>query len=300
MPCSHPFRALFAVLLTLSLAPALARAAEPMAVKPSQLDPQVREFDDNHLVIPAKRPGAPLVVFMPGTGGKPENVIRLLKVIAEQGYAVIGLEYPNVPAVAQRCPRDPDHNCSADFRRMRLYGEGPSKMVSNTTGDSIQGRLTLLLRRLALEQPRAGWDRYLKGGAPDWARIVVSGHSQGSGMAAYLAKQTPVARVVLFSSPWDFTQPGEVIDPWLSGPSATPLERWYGAYNSREATADALARAYKALAIPPDHIRVFTLDLPLAMARAKGDNPYHSAGLRDPRYEDQWRFLYGKASEIAP
>ena len=284
------------VAISFALLAGAAFAAEPMAVRPSQLDPAIHEFDDNHVIVPASRPGAPLAVFLPGTGGRPENAVNLLKVMSEQGYAVIGLEYPDTPAVSQRCPRDPDPNCSADFRRMRLFGEGPSKVVSNTATNSIQGRLTALLQRLAQEQPNAGWNRYLKDGAPDWTQIMVTGQSQGAGMAAYLAKRTPVARVVLFSSPWDFTDPGQVPATWLDKPSATPPERWFGAYNSRENTAAALARAYKALRIPPDHIRVFTLDLP--PNRPQSDNPYHGVGIRDPRYTDQWRFMFGKASDI--
>jgi hypothetical protein len=34
-----------------------------------------------------------------------------------------------------------------------------------------------------------------------WTRVILSGHSQGAGHAAYIAQQIEVARVVLFSGP---------------------------------------------------------------------------------------------------
>src|SRR6266566_5654714 len=39
---------------------------------------------------------------------------------------------------------------------------------------------------------------------PKWGRIVLAGQSQGAGMAAFIAKRQAAARVILFSSPWDF------------------------------------------------------------------------------------------------
>ena len=78
--------------------------------------------------------------------------------------------------------------------------------------------------------------------------------------------------------------------------STTPPDRWYGAYNKREKTADLLAKSYAALNIPADHILVFDLDLPANVDPSKSPNPYHATGIHDLRYMSQWRFLYGHAS----
>jgi hypothetical protein len=264
-------------------------------VKPSDADPAVTQFDEPNLVLRPTQVAAvtPLVVFLPGTGGRPMGGRLVLQAAAEQGYPAIGLQYNNTPAVAQVCPRDPDPACSSDFRRMRLFGDGPSKAANNSRAESIQARLTALLIKLDKDHPSEGWGGYLKGGAPDWSRIVVSGLSQGAGMAAWIARQTLVARVVLFSSPWDFTQPGQTLAPWIDGPGATPAARWYAAYNSRENTADLLVQSYSRLGVPADHVRVFSLDLQPG-APENAQNPYHGAGIRDPRYIEDWRFLYGK------
>jgi hypothetical protein len=126
---------------------------------PSHIDPAVRHFDEPNVAITNSglTKNAPLVVFMPGTGGKPANAIDLLKVVAGQGYRVIGLEYDDTPAVVQRCPQSPDPDCSAAFREMRAYGNGDKAPVSNPPAESIVSRLVAMLRALNEAHPGEGW-----------------------------------------------------------------------------------------------------------------------------------------------
>jgi hypothetical protein len=161
--------------------------------------------------------------------------------------------------------------------------------VNNSPAESIVNRLVKLLEYLDRHYPGDNWGSYLQSGAPDWSRIVVSGLSQGAGMAAYIAKRESVARVVLFSSPWDFFGPAKTPAPWLSEPSATPSNRWFAEYHRRENTAALIARAYSVLQIPPQNVRIF--DLPTHGEHSR--NPYHGSTIRVPAYEPQWRFLFG-------
>lgn len=270
-----------------------------LEARPSALDPGVKAFDDaNVVLIPSQSTAAtPLVLFLTGTGGKPRGGLDLLRVVAGEGYRAVSLAYDDAPAVSQVCPQDPDPGCSEAFRRMRVDGVGPAATVSNPPAEAVVARLTALLQGLAASRPlEEGWAGYLKDGAPDWSRIVVSGLSQGAGMAAYLAKHHAVARVVLFSSPWDWTGGRtRTPAPWLSQPSATPPERWWAEYHRRELTAAELQHAYAALHIPADHIRVFDRDVPPQFARAaSGPNPFHGLTIRDPGYADEWRAMYGR------
>jgi hypothetical protein len=269
-----------------------------LSVKPSEVDSRVKNFDDPNVIetpanISAK---TPLVVFLSGTGNQPRDSAVLLRFAVTQGYRVIGLEYDDNPGVSQVCPGDPDLNCAGDFRRMRIYGDGPSHTVSNPSAESIDTRLTMLLKWLAAKSPGQGWGAYVKDGHPDWSQIVVAGASQGAGMAAFIAKRTLVRRVVLFSSPWDWTR-GRGPAPWLSQASSTPPDRWYAEYHRREVTAGALQVAYAALAIPQDHIYVFDRDIPARFADAARhwDNPYHGLTMMDVRYADQWKQMFGSA-----
>lgn len=181
--------ALVAAVLPVATTGFAAKADTMMQVRPSAIDPGVKQFDDPSVVIsPSGATAAtPIAIFLPGTGGRPANAADLLGVIAGQGYRVIGLEYDDDPAVAQVCPKDPDPNCSAHFRQMRVFGDGPSKAVNNPVAEAISARLVALLTALDKQRPGEGWAGYLKGGQPDWSRFVVSGLSQGAGMAAYIA-----------------------------------------------------------------------------------------------------------------
>ena len=268
-------------------------------IKPSAADSSIHRFDEPNVVVVdrSRSTASQLVVFMPGTDGKPRNAMRLLQVVASQGYRTIGLEYNDSPAVIQVCPKKPP-SCSGDFRRKRIFGDDVSSIVDNTRAESIVNRLTKLLRYLDQIHPGDGWSYYLHGETPDWSRIVVSGLSQGAGMAAYIAQRESVARVVLFSSPWDYSLESRSLAPWIGESSVTPPERWFAEYHRRENTAKLIAQAYGVLQIPADHIRVFDLDLASKHAGHHSDNPYHGSTVQVTGYEPEWRFLFGSSPEV--
>jgi predicted esterase len=294
-------------LLVLAAPSGAQNASRPSAlvtyrVTPSSLDASVKRYDEPHYVVvdSAVGPNAPLLLFLPGTGGRPQNTSDFLHTAARQGYRVIGLEYVDEPAVAGVCPRNPDPDCSEKVRRKRIYGDNVTSLIDDRAEESIVSRLSKLLMALDHDHPTEGWARYLKDGQPVWANIAVSGLSQGAGMAAYIAQRTPVARAILFSSPWDNYGPRHTLAPWLGrGTGATPADRWFAAYHRNENTADIIARAYAALRIPRDHIRVFTLE----PAREVSANPYHPSVVGNaatprtpdgtPAYLDEWRALLG-------
>jgi acetyl esterase/lipase len=150
-----------------------------------------------------------------------------------------------------------------------------------------------LLEYLDAHDPERRWKSYILDSDLDWSRIVVSGLSQGAGMAAYIAKRKRVARVVLFSSPWDFQGPENILASWLSEPSATPPELWFAEYHRREKTMPLIAAAYEKLRIPAENIRVFDLDVPVG--EMHGANPYHVSTISNPAYRDDWMFLFGQS-----
>jgi len=280
--------------------PALGQSPTAEHVLPSQADPRIHQFDLPNLILSRGKAdkGAPLAIFLSGTGGRPDNSFRLLQVVAEQGYRVIGLSYDDTPAVVQLCTRDPDPDCSVKFREVRTFG-GSGGPVANPENEAIVPRLVALLRYLDKEHPDAGWGDYLDAsGQPAWGRILVSGLSQGAGMAALIAKRYPIYRVVLFSSPWDTWGQDRRPAPWLSSRSATPPERWWAERHAREKTTDLIAAAYRALRIPKDQILIFKGSLPPGRDDAEG-NPYHASTAHLPQYADQWRLMYGRAEPLA-
>jgi hypothetical protein len=280
--------------------PASGQSLTAEHVLPSQADPQVRQFDLPNLVLSRGKAdkGAPLAIYLPGSGGRPDNVALLLRVIAEQGYRVIGLSYNDLPAVAQLCPADPEPDCSLKFREVRTFG-GAGGPVANPQNEAVVPRVVALLRYLDKEHPGEGWGDYLDAsGQPAWGRILVSGLSQGAGMAALIAKRYPVYRVVLFSSPWDTWGPDRRPALWLSARSATPPERWWAERHAKEKTTDLIAAAYRALGIPKEQILVFKGGLPPGRDDAQA-NPYHNSTAHMAQYASQWRLMYGRAEPPA-
>ncbi len=265
-------------------------------VRPSATDPAIRRFDSAHyiLISTQPKPDEKLLLFMPGTGGQPPGPRAFLAAAAEAGYRVISLEYNDDTSVAVFCPKRPNPACSGQFRRMRIYGDrtlGDSE-VDNTAAESIVNRLVKLLQYLDRNHPNSGWRSYIANSSPNWQRIVVSGQSQGAGMAALIAKEHIVARAILFSSPWDFVNAGgqRKLAPWLALPSKTPPDRWFGGYHARENFADLLAQSYAELGIPNDHIRVFNQELPPGF-QSRNKNPFHGQGINDQAYAKQWAFF---------
>jgi hypothetical protein len=290
------FGCVYWILLLVSY-PQMAKAQSTVTqelVRPSQANPAVSQFDEENVVLTATdvRNDAPLAIFLPGTHGKPMNSLHLMNVVASQGYRVIGLSYNDVPAAVQTCPNNPNPECYARFRDMRTFGRGPAP-VSNSYDETIEARLVALLRYLDQEHPRDGWSQYLTtSGQLQWSRILVSGLSQGAGMAAYIAKLHRVYRVVLFSSPWDNIGRDHRPAPWLYRPSATPPDLWWAERHARENTTELIANAYRVLQIPSDHIMIFNQGL-VKSPGPEEKNPFHPSTIQNPAYEAQWRVLYG-------
>ncbi|MEO8619448.1 MAG: hypothetical protein ABI625_00200 [bacterium] len=268
---------------SLALTPSATRGQAAALVKyrvtPESTDSSIHRFNDPHYVVFERTTtsAAPLLVFMPGTGGMPERTSAFADLAAHMGYRVIGLEYTDTPAVAQLCPKNRDPKCSEHFRQKRIYGDDVTDVIDDRPSESVVNRLTRLLTTLYHDHPTEGWADYLENGQPKWGKIAVSGLSQGAGMAAYIAQKTLVARVILFSSPWDNYGPRQTLAPWIvTGHGETPADRWFAAYHEKEPTAAAIARAYAALGIPSSQIRVFTLE-----------------PAPTPAYLEDWRFLMG-------
>jgi predicted esterase len=276
-------------------------------VSPVAADPQIKRFTSDNLVLfehgVARK--ARLLVFFSGTGGTPASGWPFLETAAKAGYRVIGLEYDNAISVPQTCGRNPDPACSDRFREKRIFGDAESAEIDDLPNESVVNRLTKLLQYLDAQHHDEGWGQYLRNGEPDWPRIAVSGHSQGGGMAAYIAKKKSVARVIVLSGAWDRVEATKEWAPWVTAPSATPLDRWYAAYHQRESRADAMKLAYEALKIPPDHVRMLTLDPNPQNKFPAGADVYHVSMVApgvtpvdangQPAYAADWAFMLGTA-----
>ena len=168
-----------------------------------------------------------LFLFLPGTGGQPDCCQSLVETAAQMGFVAVGLTYPNTQAVGKIC--ESNLRCYSTVRQDDFDGSTPSSFADISPANSIQSRLVDLLLYLAARHPGQGWGQFLAGTTPVWSRIVVAGHSQGGGDAAYIAKIRHLEGVVLLSSPVDSTATyPPVAATYLTTGHLTPLDRYVG------------------------------------------------------------------------
>ncbi|MHA7942280.1 BPSS1187 family protein [Formosa sp. 3Alg 14/1] len=264
-----------------------------LEVLPSITDSRITESNTPHLVVynPTIKQGK-LLLFMPGTGGVAlKGPKDLFNTAVKQGYAVINLSYINRPAIAQICRKETleaNPDCASDFRINRIYGTNNFEFTTDKSYDAIVNRLIKLLEYLSEIDKDGNWDSYLEDGNLKWDQIAVSGQSQGGGMAAFIAKEHRVARVVDFSGGWDFSAKNKLAT-WYYNASKTPSHLWYGTYHVTEPMAKVIRASYIAMKIPENHIYPFSLPVPEGK---KG----HSNGVRNTGYTSQWIELLGQGN----
>jgi hypothetical protein len=199
---------------------------------------------DNH--VPSN---GELFLFLPGTGGQPDCCQYLLDTAAQAGFMAVGLTYDNTEAVGKICENE--QVCYTDVRHDDFDGSNPSTSNSYadiTPANSIQSRLVDLLRYLGARHPSQGWLRFLAGSTPLWSAIVVAGHSQGGGDAAYIAKVRDVEGVVMLSSDVDSTATyPPLAATYLTTAHLTPLDRYVGFDHTRDPFNDKIEADWTAL-----------------------------------------------------
>ena len=204
------------------------------SVAPKDTDPEIdTALTPHYVAFSNTRARGRLFLFLSGTGGTP-NLYRLVSdQAARNGFHVVNLAYPNADAVQNLCGLEPDTACFENARLETIYGTDRSTKVHVNRANSVENRLLKLLAYLAAKHPSEGWDTFIDGNAPKWSSTVVSGHSQGGGHAALIARDHVVARLAMFSAPVDHIGPNQRQTesskpaPWLLGAHATPSERYY-------------------------------------------------------------------------
>lgn len=200
-------------------------------------------------VNPNISPKNKLLVFIPGTGGKPkDHYTEFCKTAANVGYHAIGLVYKNTISISDICGTAANNGpeCSENARLEIIYGSPLSDLVDVDEANSIVNRLTKLLIYLELNFPGKGWENYIDVPTEtlNWKNIALAGHSQGGGHAALLARDHEVYRVFFFNSPSDrnttintpHNQPS-----WFYDSRATPDSVYYAFYHEQNGGDERLA-----------------------------------------------------------
>jgi hypothetical protein len=205
------------------------QSSNATATIPSATDSRISTFNQPHMSwLPTVQPRNQLLVFLPGTGGQPRERFPFSITAAGLGYNVISLMYPDGVAAQQACANSSDPDAYMKFRLAIIQGGDMGPLGPIPEAESIENRLTQLLRYLASNQADGGWGQFLdKNGQIDWSKVTISGQSQGGGHAYVISKIHKVARVITFGSPKDFSfyfnEPAKGFD----GNTKTPLNRYF-------------------------------------------------------------------------
>ena len=203
-------------------------------VNPQATDPAIDQALDDHYawLDPTAPTNHRLFVYLPGTFGVPATALLIQQLAARLGYHAIGLMYPDSVLIGPACANDLDPSTCSE--NARLEGIDLSTLVDVNQPNSIYNRLTKLLQYLAANYPDEGWSQFLADGNPLWSQIAVTGHSQGGGEAAMIARFNFVARVVMFSAVTDRSAANPTTPLDWESTHITPSDRYWGLAHDRD------------------------------------------------------------------
>lgn len=189
----------------------------------------------------------PLLLFLPATRARPADYQRFLDAALQDGYHVLGLDYWNLGrTLSGTCQADPD--CYGAVQRNRFDGSRPSQFSEVTPAGSIVSRFRDAIAYLDDHDPDGGWDRFVQGDTDiAWRDIVVAGHSQGGGEAAYISHIRSVQGVIMFSAPVESL--GAAHAAWMDRPGRTPVDRMYAIDDVRDVFGPRIRGSWKVLGL---------------------------------------------------
>ena len=192
-------------------------------VKPISTDINYSATEDSNYVVRNTSTNLnKLVLFLGGSFSSPDDYNVFCQYPATLGFDEVSLSYPNNVATAP-LGSSSDAFVFDNYRQELCFGTPLSSAVSVDTLNSIYTRTLKLIQYLALIYPLQNWGQYLISSTTlDWSKIILAGHSQGSGHACYLGKNFPAERLLMFSGPNDFSTFFNNSANWLSQPGFTP------------------------------------------------------------------------------
>lgn len=170
--------------------------------------------------------GKPFDPLKSGTDLEKMNSFVWYNEVMGQGYIVIGLAYENQQSVnGDLCgtgqPGNSVNDCAGQVRREIIEGSDYSSLISVDAPNGVYSRLKKLFA--FIEPGVQNFPAGITGTSIDWTSIMVSGHSQGTGHAYYLAKNVGVKGACFFAGPFDSPDtvnpdPSNRIADWFMAP----------------------------------------------------------------------------------
>lgn len=193
-------------------------------ITPNQTDNNYATSDESHYIVRnTKTHLNKLLLFIGGSNSIPKNYNLICDHGATIGLDVISLSYPNNIAAAP-LGTSPDQFIFDNYRDEICFGNQVSSVVDVNLLNCISTRATKLLIYLKNTYSTENWGQYLTtSNTILWSKVILSGHSQGSGHACYLGKNNLADRVVMLSGPNDYSTYFNSPANWLLQSGQTPV-----------------------------------------------------------------------------
>jgi len=209
-------------------------------VQPEETDSGYSAAEDSMAI--SIKPGAQLnklYLFIGGTRSSSSEAYTGLRLhAASLGFDFVNLSYPNTVAAAS-LDNNNDSLAFNNYRQEICFGTPISDAVTVDSLNSIATRTLKLIQYLSTANPSENWGQYLATpNTIDWTKVVVGGHSQGAGHAAYLAKQFLVDRVLMFAGPNDYSTRFSNSANWLRIPGETPVKNHFAYLSLNDEVVD--------------------------------------------------------------
>ncbi|NOT74891.1 MAG: hypothetical protein HOP08_08165 [Cyclobacteriaceae bacterium] len=197
-------------------------------VQPVQVDAKYGASEQAHYIVRNNVTHInKLLLFIGGSFSVPKNYELICQSAASIGLDVISLSYPNSVATAP-LGTSSDRFIFDNYRDELCFGNSVSDEVSVDVFNCITTRATKLVLYLKNLYPEQNWGQYItSSNTLQWDKIILSGHSQGSGHACYIGKKILVNRVLMFSGPNDYSTYYGTAANWLTVSGHTPLTRHF-------------------------------------------------------------------------
>jgi hypothetical protein len=197
-------------------------------VKPLETDKNYTATEESHYVSRnSTKHLNKLLLFIGGSYSVPKDYYIFCQHAATQGFDVISLSYPNTIATAP-LGSSSDQYIFDNYRDEICFGNQVSNVVIVDALNCINTRTIKLIQFLKVTYPNENWQQYLTAqNTLQWNKVIVAGHSQGSGHACYLGKKNLVDRVLMFSGPNDYSGYYSAAANWLTQTGATPLNNQF-------------------------------------------------------------------------
>lgn len=244
---------------------------------------------------------SPLLLFLPATGAATTRYTTFENAAVDDGFHVLALPYANRRTERSICMSDP--LCYDQVRAEQFFGTPSRALPPRAAQASVQSTLVAALNAMQHKDPNGGWNNYVRAGSVRWPRIVLAGHSQGGGLAAYIAHQTAAKGVIMFSSPNDVYLKSKTVAHWLGQPSATPLEKYYGLLDTHDSYASSTTAAWRTMfgsitVAKSDGAKELTGRFFSTTATHFPEHlTPHFAVATDEAYEPVWDYMLEKTSE---